>query len=168
MGVSAEQFHSRRRPGQLLPGGGLPWSRLARPRSEFARADFARAERGEVRGGHLAIDHAESVRSRAAREVGEGDLRGVGLDAREHRLAVEGAADRHAVETAGEAPSIQVSTRVRVAEFVQAEVGRCIAGVIQVPSWPGARCGAGAHHLGEGRVERALRSPRRSVLRSER
>ena len=63
---------------------------------KFTARNFARTERGEVRGIHLAIDHAELPAFQLPGQVRQRDLRGVAGMA-EHGFAVEHASDTDAV-----------------------------------------------------------------------
>ena len=78
---------SRRRCLQYK-GVELPDKRRAR--------NLARAEASEMRGRHLAVDHAEVRPLQLRDQRHQCDLRGVG-HAREHRLAEKHAPDRDAV-----------------------------------------------------------------------
>src|SRR5690606_31171342 len=85
-------------PGRRPPGAR---ERLREQREELPARYGARPEAREVRGRQLAVDQAVAPALELAREPDERHLRGVAHTA-EHRFAEEGAAERDAVETAGE------------------------------------------------------------------
>src|SRR5574340_184624 len=121
------------------------------PGDEFIARDLARAERGEVRGVHLAVDHAEPPASELPGEMRQRDLRGVAGPA-EHGFAVEHAADGDAVQSPNQ-PAVHPGLhRVRVTHLVQRAIGRDHVFTYPCAVMPAARRGAGAHHLPEGGV----------------
>src|SRR5690606_34945738 len=129
--------------------------RLREQREELPARYGARPEAREVRGRQLAVDQAVAPALELAREPDERHLRGVAHTA-EHRFAEEGAAERDAVETAGERAVLPGLDRMRVTEAVQLDVsvphlGRDPGAVLERRP---ARCRARVDHRLEGRIER--------------
>ena len=97
-------------------------------------------------GVHLTVDQAESPALELAHQVHERDLGGIG-DAREHRLPVEHAPDRDAIEAADQFAVDPGFDRMGVA---RRRAGPCrpaiIGGVIHVPSLAEPRRRAALHH----------------------
>jgi len=118
---------------------------------EFGAREFAGAERGQVGGGHLAVDHADVPACEAAHEVHQRDFRGI-RHKRKHRFAVEHAAEGHAVKAAGEFAGDPGFHRMCDAGGVQFAVGR--DHLLRDPrsGVRSARRSAGAHDGLEGRV----------------
>ena len=85
------------------------WPRRAKKRLP---RDVAGAERSKQRGVHLAVDEGESHARGVPRPAPPGRLSGVG-GPREHRFAVEHAADCHAVEPADQLAAAPGLERVR-------------------------------------------------------
>jgi hypothetical protein len=84
---------------------------------------------------HLAVDQAESFRSRKRARCASGDLRGIGRMGK-HRFSVEHLADGDAVKAADQRFINPRFDRMGEAEFMQRAVGGLHLGVIQVPCWP--------------------------------
>src|SRR5689334_3222154 len=81
--------------------------------------DLTRAERRQVPGRHLAIDHPEAPALKLPRQQDQRDLGRVAAPA-EHRLAEEHAAERDAVESAGQFLATPRFDRMGVPEGEQA------------------------------------------------
>lgn len=80
-------------------GGNIECAQFPDAGNEVAARHFAGAERGEMRRCHLAVDECVAALSQVARQVGEGDLGGIGR-AREHGFSVEHAAEGNTVQAA--------------------------------------------------------------------
>ena len=101
---------------------------------------------------------------RATREPARAARPWIRFGRAEHRFAEEHAPDRDAVDAADEVVAVPRFDRVRVAELVQALVGRAHVGVDPGAALPRARRRARAH---DG-LERAVRADVQSHVRSQR
>src|SRR5262249_41813045 len=87
-----------------------------------APRNFRRAERPEMGGCRLSIEEQVTSRVESFDDMMERDLRPIAL-AREHRLAGEQPPDRHAVKTADDLAFMPDLDRVRMAGFVERDIG---------------------------------------------
>jgi hypothetical protein len=132
-----------------MAGSAIAWRRWAgSPRAESGSAPSDARCAGLL----LAVEHAHALAAQEGDQVGQRHLGGV-RDAREHRFAVEHAADADAIGAADQFAVQPDFRRVRIAHAGAA----AIAGddVFRDPGAGAvlARRGAGAHHGFEGAVE---------------
>src|SRR5260370_18302133 len=107
---------------RTLPKGCLTCQRLPQPGQVLRARDFFGPQPGGVLGNHLDIEELKAALFQPVYGKCQGHLGGVG-PAAEHRLAGKQAANRHAIEPAGQLPVPVNFQAVGPAEIVQFLIG---------------------------------------------